>query len=171
MYEQKQADDLESLAHYEIRLKGRKKHYLQSAEAFTTGGRRNRAMAVGECVLQAMAELQKAAAQHHFVPGTLSWIIGEDRAVDPDGRKGYKYTVAYHIYADEQSLTDEEIEKELEETREKMEKETQEMFADVIEQIRTEEGMDPDPENQPCPPMPEPEDEVPWEEDEDEGAE
>ena len=130
MLEKKRAEDRETLARYETRLRGKKKHYTQTAEAFTTGGRRNRAAAVGECVMQMLEALQKEVRNHHFLPGTLSWIIGEDRAVDPDGRKGYRYTVAYHIYADEQSMTEEEISKEIEETREKIEAETREMFGE-----------------------------------------
>ena len=131
-WERKVAEDEETLLAYERRLRSRMKHYTQVAEAISQGGRRNRALAVGECCLQSMEMLDKENFRHHFLPGTLSWIIGEDKAVDPDGKKGYKYTVAYHVLADEKALSDEEITKEMDETREKVMAETREMFQDVI---------------------------------------
>ena len=135
------------------------RHYTQVAEAISLGGRKNRALAIGECCLKAMEMLEKENFKHHFLPGTLSWIIGEDKAVDPDGKKGYKYTVAYHVLADEKALTEEEITKEMDETREKVMAETREMFADVIErkeaEVKLAEGMNPEPDQQPVPPIPE----------------
>lgn len=133
LLERKKEEDEETLAHYAVRLRAKKKHYTMSAEAFTTGGRKNRALAIGECVLQGLEKLDKGNFEHHFLPGTLSWVIYEDRASDDLGKKGYRYTVAWHAYADEQAMTDEEIEKELEETRKKIEAETEEMFGDVSE--------------------------------------
>lgn len=132
--EAKKSQDEETLAHYENRLRAKRKHYTQSTEAISAGGRRNRALAVGECVLKLLDALEKEHFIHHFLPGTLAWNIFQDRIVDPDGVKGYKYTVAYHALADEQALTDEEIEKELEETRKKIEAETAEMFAEEAEE-------------------------------------
>lgn len=134
LLEKKQAEDQETLAHYEKRLRAKKKHYMQSADAFSYGGRKNRALAMGECVLQLMEQLEKEYYAHHFLPGTLSWIINEERASDENGRKGYRCDVAWHALADEQALTEEEIEKELEETRKKIEAETAEMFAEPAEE-------------------------------------
>lgn len=132
--EAKKSQDEETLAHYENRLRAKRKHYTQCTEAISAGGRRNRALAVGECVLKLLDALEKEHFIHHFLPGTLAWNIFQDRTVDPDGVKGYKYTVAYHALADEQAMTDDEIEKELEETRKKIEAETAEMFAEEAEE-------------------------------------
>ena len=134
LLERKQAEDEETLAHYEARLRQRKKHYMKSATAFSYGGRKNRALAIGGCVLQLMEQLEKDYYAHHFLPGTLSWIINEDRTADEAGRKGYRCEVAYHALADEQSLTDEEIRQEMEETRKKIEAETAEMFRETEEE-------------------------------------
>ena len=134
LLEHKKAEDEETLAHYEKRLRAKKKHYIQSADAFSYGGRKNRALAMGECVLKLMEQLEKEYYAHHFLPGTLSWIINEDRSSDETGRKGYRCEVTWHALADEQALTEEEIEKELEETRKKIEAETAEMFAEPAEE-------------------------------------
>lgn len=134
LLEKKQAEDQETLAHYEKRLRATKKHYAKTASAFSYGGRKNRALALGECVLQLMDGMEKEYYEHHFLPGTLSWIINEERSSDETGRKGYHCDVAWHALADEQALTEEEIEKELEETRKKIEAETAEMFAEPAEE-------------------------------------
>ena len=125
--------DAETIAAYETKLRARRKHYVQSTEAISAGGRRNRALAVGECVLKLLDALEKEHFLHHFLPGTLVYVIYQDRTVDPDGVKGYKYTVAYHADADEPALTDEEIRKEIDETTEKLRKETEEMYAEFYE--------------------------------------
>lgn len=124
----KKSQDAEQLAHYERNLRAKRKHYTQSAETFCTGGQKNRAMAAGAAVLSGLEQLEKFRREHRLIPGTLSWIIGEDRAMDPDGKKGYRYTVAWHIYADENVLTEEEIAAEIEDTRKKMAAETEEMY-------------------------------------------
>ena len=96
--------------------------------------KKNRALAIGGCVLQLMEQLEKDYYAHHFLPGTLSWIINEDRTADEAGRKGYRCEVAYHWLADEQSLTDDEIRQEMEETRKNIEEVTAEMFRETEEE-------------------------------------
>ena len=107
------------------------------AEAYSEGGRRNRAAALGECCLQAIEELDKETRKRHFLPGTLSWIINESRVRDSDGRKGYRYSVTWHVLEDEPALTEEEILKELEETEKRIQAETAEMFEELDEDRRT----------------------------------
>ena len=85
-------------------------------------------MAAGAAVLKGLEQLEKFRREHRLIPGTLSWIIGEDRAMDPDGKKGYRYTAAWHIYADEPVLTEEEIRTEIEDTRKRMAAETEVMY-------------------------------------------
>ena len=141
-HEAKKAQDEETIAHYERNLRAKRKHYTQSTEAISAGGRRNRALAVGECVLKLLDAIEKEHFKHHFLPGTLVFNVFQDRTVDPDGIKGYRYTVAYHAMADEAALTEEEIAAEVEETRKKIEAETEEMFseADAGEQAEDGEG-------------------------------
>lgn len=125
---EKQEQDELVLRKYEAQLRGRRVHYSQAAETYSTGGQKNRAMAAGAAVMEGFRMLEKLRREHPLVAGTLSWIIGEDRCVDPDGKKGYKYTVAYHVYADEPALTEEEIREEIDETRKRIEAETEEMY-------------------------------------------
>ena len=124
----KKEQDAEQLAHYERNLRAKRKHYTGNAVTFSTGGQRNRAMAAGAALLEALKQLEKFRREHQLMRGTLSWIIGEDRVVDPDGKKGYQYTYAWHVYADEQVLTEEEIAAEIEDTRKRMAAETEEMY-------------------------------------------
>ena len=128
--QEKREQDALVLRKYEAQLRGRRVHYSQEAETYSTGGQRNRAMAAGAAVLEGFKMLDKLRREHPLVAGTLSWIIGEDRCVDPDGKKGYKYTVAYHVYADEPALTEEEIQAELKETKKRIWMETEEMYAE-----------------------------------------
>ena len=132
-HQEKLDRDAATIEVYEHSLRAKRKHYVQSTEAISAGGRRNRALAVGECVLKLLDEIGKEHFKHHFLPGTLVFNVFQDRTVDPDGIKGYKYTVAYHADADEPALTDEEIKKEIDETREKLRKETEEMYAEFYE--------------------------------------
>ena len=127
-YEMKRQQDAETIAHYERNLRAKRKHYTQSTEAISAGGRRNRALAVGECVLKLLDELEKEHFKHHFLPGTLCFNVFQDRTVDPDGIKGYRYTVAYHAMADEPALTEEEITAEVDETWKRIQAETEEMY-------------------------------------------
>ena len=141
--EMKEDRDRDTVAGYYGRLKNTKKHYSKSAEAFSTGGQKGRAMAIGACVLELLKALQKDAVEKKYLPGTLSWLIDEQRVIDPDGKKGYKYTVVYHAYADEQAVSDEEIKKEIEELTEKLRMETEEMFgeAEAQEEAPAEEPL------------------------------
>ena len=141
-YEMKRQQDAETIAHYERNLRAKRKHYTQSTEAISAGGRRNRALAVGECVLKLLDELEKEHFKHHFLPGTLAFNVFQDRTVDPDGIKGYRYTVAYHAMSDEQAMTEEEIAAEVEETRKKIEAETEEMYGKTDEFEQEEDGAE-----------------------------
>ena len=125
---EKREKDAMTLVTYEQRLRGTKKHYTKSAEAYSTGGQKGRALAVGGCVLKLLEQLPKDAAEKHFLPGTLSWIIQVEHVKDTDGKKGYRYIVAYHAYADEQAISDEEIRVEIEDLQKKLDAETAEMF-------------------------------------------
>lgn len=126
--------DRKTLKAYEKKLRARRKQYTKNAEAFTTGGRRNRALAAGECCLQAMEELYKLNAEKKLLPGTLGWLVHEQRVVDPDGRKGYRYDVSWYVNSSEDFYTEEEIRKELRETYGKLRAETEEMFGETTDE-------------------------------------
>lgn len=133
--------DRKTLKAYSRKLHSMHKQYTKNAEAFTTGGRKNRALTVGECCLQAMEELQKLNAEKKLLPGTLGWLIHEQRVVDPDGRKGYKYDVTFYVQSTEQMYTEEEILKELRETYRRLRTETEEMYGEVTDEEYLEEDQ------------------------------
>ena len=132
--QQKQERDEDTLRAYEKKLQSTVKNYRFEVSGITTGGRKNRALAVGECILQAAEKLDKEKVNHNFVPGSLGWSIVEDRVKDEDGRKGYKYTVTCVVATDEKAFDDQQILKELEDLRQKLEKETEEMFQEEAEE-------------------------------------
>ena len=120
--------DADTVRAYEQKLRGTVKNYKFTVEDYTTGGRKNRALAVGECILQACDKLEKEAVNHKFMPGSLAWNIIEDRVKDEDGTKGYKYTVTCVIATDEAAFTEEQIQAEVQDLQKRLEMETAEMF-------------------------------------------
>ena len=120
--------DEETIWKYKAQMKAQRKEYSQVATAYSMTGRRNRALAVGECVLKAYDDLRELNGKKTLLDGTLFWNILEERLIDPDGRKGFRYSAIYHVKSDEQAIPDEDIEKEIDETREKIYRETGEMF-------------------------------------------
>ena len=138
--EMKQDRDRDTLNGYERRLRAARKVYSKGAEAYTTGGEKNRAYALGACVMGLVKEMEKEAEEKKLIQGTVQWQISEDRVKDPDGKKGYRYNVAVRCLMDEPAYTDEEIEKEIEDTQQRIEAETREMFADILgEQVPVED--------------------------------
>ena len=125
---QKMRRDRRTIMLYGQKLQARRKEYGKQAEAFALGGQRNRAAALGACCLQVMDEVRKLKATKHLLDGSLFYGIGEQRVKDTDGKKGYRYIVAYHAYADEQAISDEEIQAEIEDLQKKLDAETAEMF-------------------------------------------
>lgn len=88
------------------------------------------ALAVGECVLKLYDELLKLKREKNLLEGSLYWTITQQKVQDTDGIKGYHYVVCWRVMSDEDYYTEEEIRKELEETRAKMEAEKEEFFAE-----------------------------------------
>ena len=129
----KQDRDNDTLRAFGEKLRSTVKNYRQELTAYTTGGRKNRALALGECILQAAERLEAEGVHHNFVPGSLAWRIVEDRVKDEDGKKGYKYTVETVIATDEPAYTEDQIREQLEDLQKRLETETAEMFADVYE--------------------------------------
>jgi len=128
--EQKLKRDEKALKLYEKQLRNRRKEYAQIADAYSRTGQRMRAEALGECALKLIENLRKLKGEKNLLDGTLFWTIGEERVKDMDGVKGFHYTVTFHVKSDEDAFTEEEIRKEIEETRAKMVAETEEMYAE-----------------------------------------
>lgn len=127
-YERKKEQDAITLMKYRQKLEAIRKVYSQGTEAVSEGGRRNRALSLGECCLQAIDQLQKLNGTHRLIPGTLFWNLDEEHITLENGKKGYRHSVVYHVKADEPALSQAEIDEEVEETRKRIEQETGEMF-------------------------------------------
>jgi len=127
----KRERDRKTLLGYEKRLRAEKKAYVQAFSAFSETGRKNRALCIGECCLQAMEKLTELVNQQPpvaFIPGSLFWNLNEERVKDEDGEKGFKYTVIYHVTSEEPAYTEEQIREKLMEAAEKLHAETEELF-------------------------------------------
>ena len=136
--------DRKALAAYEKQMRNRRKEYAQVAEATSLSGRRNRALAVGECVLQLYDKLRDLNAEKKLLEGTLFWTIAEQRLKDTDGKKGFRYAVCWHVKSDEDYYTEDEITEEIEKTRAQMEAETRELYdAEEPEGAYAEDDEDP----------------------------
>ena len=132
--------DTDTVIAYGQKLARTTKMYSRQAEAYSTGGQKGRAYAIGACVLELVAQIEKDAKDRKFVPGTMEWTINEDRVKDDDGKKGYKYTIAFHVASAEPVYTEEQIEEMTEDLRLKLEAETAEMFGLTAEEGKEEEA-------------------------------
>lgn len=126
--EQKIKKDSRDLKRYGERLRKEHKVYLQMYDAYAVNQRRSRAAAIGECALQAMDGVRGLAKTKNLMDGSLEYMITEQKVRDPDGKIGFHETVTYRVVSMEKAHTEEWIQKELEETFEKMMLETDEMF-------------------------------------------
>lgn len=129
---QKRMKDRKTIAGYEKSLRNERKVYSQRFEAISETGRKNRALAVGECCLQAMEKLTELVNQKPpipFVKGSLFFNLGEQRVKDEDGEKGFKYSVTYHLQSYERAWTDDEIREKVAEAARRVKAETDEMYA------------------------------------------
>lgn len=129
---QKRRQDRKTIAGYEKRLKAERKVYTQQFSAFSETGRKNRALCVGECCLQAMEKLTELVNQKPpipFVAGSLFFNLNEKRVKDEDGEKGFQYTVTYHLQSYEPAWTEDEIREKVEEAARRVKAETDEMYS------------------------------------------
>lgn len=126
--EQKIKKDGKALEQYAKRLKNEHKVYIQMFDAYAANQRKSRAAAIGACALRAMDEVRGLAKTKPLMDGSLEYMITEQKMVDPDGIKGFHCTVTYRVVSVEKAHDEAWIQKELEETFEKMMRETDEMF-------------------------------------------
>ena len=126
--EQKIKKDSKALKEYRKRLKNERMRYSQSFEAYSVNQRRSRALAIGECVLQAREAIYALRKRKPLINGTLFYNVSEQKVVDPDGKRGFHCVVTFAVNSEEPAHEDGWIEKEIAETFEKMMRETDEMF-------------------------------------------
>ena len=126
--EQKIKKDSKALRKYGQRLANEHKVYMQMFNAYAVNQRRSRAAAIGECALQAMDMVRGLAKTKPLLDGSLDYMITEQKVKDPDGKIGFHCAVTFRVVSAEKAHDEEWIQKELEETFEKMMRETDEMF-------------------------------------------
>ena len=126
--ERKRRADERTLVKYEKQLRNQRKEYGQYAQSYALTGRKNRAGAVGECVLKLLENLRKLNGEKKLLNGTLFWTVDEVHLKDTNGRKGYQYTVTWRVKSEEAAFTDEQIREEITKTEELIRRETDEMF-------------------------------------------
>jgi len=117
-----------TLRKYEIRLRRERKNYMKEAECYSLSDRKSRAMAVGECCLQVLEDVRELNRTHKLIDKSLEYMIDEQKVIDPDGRKGFRYRVIYSVLADEPKYSEAQIRAELEDTARRLKLETQEIF-------------------------------------------
>lgn len=129
---QKKLRDKKTVKTYRKNLEVERKVYRQVFSTFTTGGQKNRAMALGAACLEGIKAIDKLVNQRPLIPfvkGSLIWNINERRVKDDIGQKGYNYSVSFNLQSYEPAWTKEEIDRMVEETKEKLRAETEEMFS------------------------------------------
>ena len=137
--EQKIKKDRHTLAKYMKRLEGMRREIMRKSEVYCLTGRRNRVKAIGESVLKLLEDFHKQQFQlqqggHKMLDGTLFWLVEEQRVVDTDGKKGFRYLISYCVKTDEAKYTKEEIQQEMEETYQKLKAETEEMYGETTDE-------------------------------------
>lgn len=129
---QKRMKDRKTIESYEKRLRNQRAEYAQAFSAISETGRKNRALAIGECCLQAMEKLNELINKKppvEYVKGSLYWNLNEQRVKDESGEKGFKYTVVFHVQSYEPAWTEEEIRQKVAEAERRIKKETDEMYS------------------------------------------
>lgn len=125
--EEKIAADGRALKKYEQRLKDEAKVYHQTVEAYSENNRRSRELTLGTCALKALDAVRELRNVKPLV-GELYFNIGEKPEEDKGGRKIFHCSVTYHVTSAEKAHSEDDVRKEIEDTFEKMMRETDEMF-------------------------------------------
>ena len=125
--EQKIRKDGKALKKYEKRLRNEKKVYSQTFEVLAINQRKSRELALGTCALQALDKVRELNKVKPLI-GELYFNIGERKEQDAGGRDVFHCSVTFHVMSDEAAHDPEDIKKEIEQTFERMMRETDEMF-------------------------------------------
>ena len=137
--EQKIRKDAKALKAYKKRLRNERKRYIQTFEAYSVNQRRSRAAALGECALMAREAIYSLRKTKPLVNGTLEYMINEQKVIDPDGKKGFHCSVTFAVSSEEPAHDEEWIENEIQDTFERMMRETDEMVPEEAEAQKSEE--------------------------------
>ena len=133
-------DDSRELRKYADRMHREVKVYGRKYDAFAINQRKSRALAIGECALQALDDVRGLFRTKRLEPNSLWFMISESPVLDENGVKNFHCSVLYSVKSFEPAHTEEYIQKELEETFEKMMRETDKMYPKEgpVEEIHTD---------------------------------
>lgn len=126
--------DSQALRKYAARLRKERRVYIQTFDAFSINQRRSRELALGACALKAIDAVRELWKVKPLIPGTLEYVIHEEKVKDADDRKGFHCVVTFKVTSNEDAHSPEDIQKEIEDTFEKMMRETDEMFPEEKEE-------------------------------------
>jgi len=121
-------EDSKALRKYRKRLTEERKCYEQKFEAYAINQRKSREAALGACALKAMDAVRELSRVKPLRAGTLEYVINEQKVQDDAGQKGFYCCVIFHVVSEEPAHSQEDIQKELEETFEKMMSETDKLY-------------------------------------------
>ena len=111
----------QELEKYGNRLRNTYKRYARFVKVKAeTNNRKGRETAAGRAVLQALDALCETAAQKRLVPKGLQWSISEIKSKDENGKKEFEYEIGFSALSYDREYTDEQVQKELDETWKKM---------------------------------------------------
>ena len=120
--------DSKALKKYAARLRKEKRVYIQQFDAYAINQRKSREAALGACALKAIDAVRELWKVKPLIPGTLEYVIHEEKVKDEDGQKGFHCIVTFKVTSDEEAHSQEDIQKEIEATFEKMMRETDQMY-------------------------------------------
>lgn len=121
---QKIKKDSKALREYADRLHREVKVYGRKYDAWSINQRKSRALAIGECALQALDDVRGLFRTKKLKPDSLFFVISESPVPDENGEKKFHCSVMYSVTSYEPAHTEEWIQAELEDTFEKMMRET-----------------------------------------------
>ena len=131
------AADGKALKAYEKRMRTTMKNHGKRFDAFAINQRKSREAALGACALKALDAVRELMREKQLEPGTLWFMISESPVKDENGKKAFHCSVMYSVTGLEPAFTEEEIREEIENTFEKMMRETDELYP-VEEEKKTD---------------------------------
>lgn len=130
--------DSKALRKYGQRLREERKTYEQKFEAYAINQRKSREAALGACALKAIDAVRELSKVKPLVAGMVEYVINEQKVKDETGQKGFYCSVIFHAVSYEPAHDEEDIQKELENTFEKMMRETDELYPLEVQDEKTE---------------------------------
>jgi len=125
---QKIRRDAKDLKNYRKRLEAERLTYRQVFDTYAENNRRKRENALGRCALKALDAVRELNRAKDLVPGTLDFMIKEQKVQDAEGIVGFHCSVEFMVVSKEPAHSKEDIDKEIEDTFERMMHETDELF-------------------------------------------